>query len=35
MAAYLRSLRWAAWLGWQLESNWATPWLFVLYSVAR
>src|SRR5579871_6007134 len=35
MISSLRSLRWAAWLGWQLESNWATPWLFVLYSLAK
>jgi ABC-2 type transport system permease protein len=30
-----RSLRWAAWLGWQLESIWASPWLFVRYSLVK
>jgi ABC-2 type transport system permease protein len=32
---HLRSLRWAAWLGWQIESNWAQPWLFALYIVVK
>jgi len=30
-----RTLRTAAWLGWQIESNWADPFLFVVYSVAK
>jgi ABC-2 type transport system permease protein len=30
-----RTLKQAAWLGWQMESNWTRPWLFLLYSVAR
>ncbi len=25
----------AAWLGWQMESNWTEPWLFLLYSIVR
>lgn len=25
----------AAWLGWQIESNWADPFLFAIYSIAR
>jgi ABC-2 type transport system permease protein len=25
----------AAWLGWQIESNWADPFLFAIYSVAK
>jgi ABC-2 type transport system permease protein len=29
------SLRTAAWLGWQIESNWASPSLFALYSVIK
>ncbi len=29
------TLRWAAWLGWQIESNWANPWLFVLYVLIK
>ncbi len=31
----LRTLRWSAWLAWQVESNWAHPWLFVLYVLAK
>jgi ABC-2 type transport system permease protein len=27
--------RTAAWLGWQIESNWADPFLFVVYALAR
>jgi ABC-2 type transport system permease protein len=30
-----RSLKTAAWLGWQIESNWASPLLFGLYSVVK
>jgi ABC-2 type transport system permease protein len=35
MLAHLRTLRLAAWLGWQLETNWASPWLFVLYMFVK
>jgi ABC-2 type transport system permease protein len=35
MSAHLRTLRNAAWLGWQMESNWTNPWLFALYSVVK
>jgi ABC-2 type transport system permease protein len=31
----LRTLRHAAWLGWQMESNWTSPWLFAIYSVIK
>ncbi len=31
----LARLRTAAWLGWQVESNWADPFVFVVYSVSR
>jgi len=31
----IRSLRTAAWLGWQIESNWAAPFLFAIYSIAK
>jgi ABC-2 type transport system permease protein len=31
----VRSLRVAAWLGWQIESNWTDPFLFAIYSVVR
>ncbi|MCR4391845.1 MAG: ABC transporter permease [Candidatus Acetothermia bacterium] len=30
-----RSLRVAAWLGWQIESNWTDPFLFAVYSVVK
>ena len=30
-----RSFKWAAWLGWQIESNWTEPWLFAIYSVIK
>lgn len=31
----LRTFIMAAWLGWQIESNWANPFLFAIYSIAR
>jgi ABC-2 type transport system permease protein len=31
----LRTFFTAAWLGWQIESNWADPFLFAAYSIAR
>lgn len=30
-----RSLKMAAWLGWQIESNWASPFLFAIYSIVK
>ncbi len=30
-----RSLKTAAWLGWQIQSNWASPFLFAIYSIAK
>ena len=30
-----RTLAWSAWLGWQIESNWADPRLFFLYLVVK
>ncbi len=30
-----RTFKTAAWLGWQIESNWADPLLFAVYSIAR
>jgi ABC-2 type transport system permease protein len=35
MLAHLRTLRLATWLGWQLETNWASPWLFALYMLIK
>jgi ABC-2 type transport system permease protein len=32
---YLRSFRVAAWLGWQIESNWTDPFLFAVYSIIK
>jgi ABC-2 type transport system permease protein len=31
----LRTVRWSAWLGWQMESNWTNPLLFLLYSIVK
>lgn len=31
----LHTLRWSTWLGWQIESNWADPWLFALYLIVK
>lgn len=31
----LRSFRIAAWLGWQIESNWTDPFVFAIYSLAK
>ncbi|WP_149108906.1 ABC transporter permease [Limnoglobus roseus] len=35
MTSHLRTLKWSTWLGWQVESNWANPWLFILYLVVK
>jgi ABC-2 type transport system permease protein len=35
MSRYLQTLRCSAWLAWQVESNWLSPWLFVLYAVVK
>ena len=35
MSALVARLRTAAWLGWQIESNWADPFMFVVYSLLR
>lgn len=31
----VRSFHLAAWLGWQIESNWADPFLFAIYSIIK
>ncbi len=31
----LRSFKVAAWLGWQIESNWTDPFLFAVYSIVK
>jgi ABC-2 type transport system permease protein len=33
--SHWRTLRWSGWLGWQIESNWANPWLFALYMMVK
>jgi ABC-2 type transport system permease protein len=33
--SFSRSFRIAAWLGWQIESNWADPFLFAIYSIIK
>lgn len=35
MTDHIRTFKQAAWLGWQLESNWTRPWLFLVYSIVR
>ena len=35
LRASLARLRTAAWLGWSIESNWAEPFVFIVYSVLR
>jgi ABC-2 type transport system permease protein len=35
MTVHWRTLRSAAWLGWQVEANWANPWLFLLYVLVK
>ena len=35
MNMYWRTFRNAAWLGWQMDSNWTEPWLFMIYSVVK
>ncbi|MEW5936968.1 MAG: ABC transporter permease [Candidatus Thermoplasmatota archaeon] len=32
---HLRTFWHATWLGWQLESNWTDPFLFMIYSIAK
>jgi ABC-2 type transport system permease protein len=32
---FSRSFRTAAWLGWQIESNWTDPFLFAIYSIIK
>lgn len=33
--SFWRSFRTAAWLGWQIESNWTDPFLFAVYSIIK
>jgi len=31
----MRTFRCAAWLGWQIETNWTSPWLFLIYVLLK
>jgi ABC-2 type transport system permease protein len=35
MIHILRTLRCSAWLGWEIESNWTRPWLFLVYALVK
>ncbi len=35
MNTYWRTFKTAAWLGWEMDSNWTEPWLFMVYSVVK
>ena len=35
MKQNLKTLKWSAWLGWQMESNWTDPFLFMIYSIVK
>jgi ABC-2 type transport system permease protein len=35
LKSFWHSFRIAAWLGWQIESNWADPFLFAIYSLVK
>jgi len=35
MNAHWRTFKVASWLGWEMDSNWTEPWLFVVYSIVK
>lgn len=35
MSTFWRTFKVAAWLGWEMDSNWTEPWLFVVYSIIK
>ncbi len=35
MNTYWSTFKTAAWLGWEMDSNWTEPWLFLVYSVIK
>ena len=35
MSTFWRTFKVAAWLGWEMDSNWTEPWLFMVYSVVK
>jgi len=32
---FWRTFKVAAWLGWEMDSNWTEPWLFIVYSIIK
>jgi ABC-2 type transport system permease protein len=35
VSTYWRTFKTAAWLGWEMDSNWTEPWLFLIYSIVK
>jgi ABC-2 type transport system permease protein len=35
VTAYWNALRWSSWLGWRIDSNWTSVWLFVFYVLLK
>ena len=35
MNTFWRTFKVAAWLGWEMDSNWTEPWLFIIYSIVK
>ena len=35
MNTFWRTFKVAAWLGWEMDSNWTEPWLFIVYSIVK
>jgi len=35
VSTFWRTFKVAAWLGWEMDSNWTEPWLFVIYSIIK
>jgi ABC-2 type transport system permease protein len=35
VSTFWRTFKVAAWLGWEMDSNWTEPWLFIVYSIIK
>ncbi len=35
MSTFWQTFKVAAWLGWEMDSNWTEPWLFIIYSIVK
>ncbi len=35
MSTFWKTFKVAAWLGWEMDSNWTEPWLFIIYSIIK